>query len=81
MPCPSCGHSEMEEKVIDKTISYGDCSATLSGMKGHFVRNVATVYGIRGAINGLLKLRRLFVAQVRNTVGADIPNSPLSGGL
>jgi HTH-type transcriptional regulator / antitoxin MqsA len=36
MRCPACNESEMEERTVDKILSYGGCSITLSEMKGQF---------------------------------------------
>ena len=36
MRCPVCGHSEMVLKTIDETLSYGNQSLTLHGMRGEF---------------------------------------------
>jgi HTH-type transcriptional regulator / antitoxin MqsA len=36
MRCPVCGRSEMVLKTIDETLSYGNQSLTLHGMRGEF---------------------------------------------
>jgi len=36
MRCPTCDHPEMEEKLCDETLSCGDQSLTLHGMRGRF---------------------------------------------
>ncbi len=36
MQCPACGYQEMDQKTVDKTLSYGGRSITLRRMKGEF---------------------------------------------
>lgn len=36
MKCPVCGQSEMVQKILDETLSYGSQSLTLHAMRGEF---------------------------------------------
>jgi HTH-type transcriptional regulator/antitoxin MqsA len=72
MRCPSCDHGEMEEKIVDKTLSYGGCSTTLSGMKGQFCPNCGDGVWDTQSYKRFTKAQADLVNTVRKTVGVDI---------
>jgi HTH-type transcriptional regulator / antitoxin MqsA len=72
MQCPSCGYPEMDEKIIDKTLSYGGRTITLSGMKGEFCSECGEGVWDDPSYQRFVKAQAAIIDAAKNTVGTDI---------
>jgi HTH-type transcriptional regulator / antitoxin MqsA len=72
MQCPSCGYPEMDDKIVDKTLSYGGRSRTLKGMKGEFCPRCGDGVWDAKSYRRFAKAQADLVDAARNAVGADI---------
>lgn len=72
MECPACGYSEMDEKTVDKTLSYGGLLITLRRMKGNFCPRCGDgVWDVK-SYRRLVRAQEKIVTAARNDAGDDI---------
>ncbi len=72
MKCPACGHTNMADKIMDETLSYGGQSLTLHGMKGDFCPECGEGVWDEESYRRYTEAQSALVRATKEDVSADI---------
>jgi len=75
MQCPNCGYKEMEERIYDETVSHGEESKTLTGMKGQVCPSCGEVVWDKDSYDRFFKVQDELVIAARKKRNKNVARS------